>query len=151
MKNGKRVKEEVSLTYTKGEFATNESIKDSTEAGLIAHPSVPRGPFFFLHKSPLDEATTLDYPDTLRAAGIDMSDLMNAFKEAEPVNRAGEVGDYPLLTIIDGWKGQEFQLSFQKRSKKVDVYVTDETRNQTFKLSSAGAETFFSYFPDLDE
>ncbi|MGH1444332.1 MAG: hypothetical protein ACRAUN_12650, partial [Exiguobacterium profundum] len=59
--------------------------------------------------------------------------------------------DYPLLTIIDGWKGQEFQLSFKKRSKKVDVYVTDETRDQTFKLSSAGAETFFSYFPDLDE
>ncbi|QUP88507.1 hypothetical protein KD909_07260 [Exiguobacterium sp. PFWT01] len=151
MKNGKRVEEEVSLTYTKGEFATNESIKESTEAGLIANPSVPRGPFFFLHKNPLDVETTLNYPDTLRAAGTDMSDLMNAFKEAEPVDRAGEVGEYPLLTIIDGWKGQEFQLSFKKRSKKVDVYVTDETRDQTFKLSSAGAETFFSYFPDLDE
>ena len=151
MKNGKRVEEEVSLTYTKGEFATNESIKESTEAGLIANPSVPRGPFVFVHKSSLDDVTTLDYPDALRAAGINMSDLMNAFEEAEPVDRAGEVGDYPLLTIIDGWKGQEFQLSFKKRSKKVDVYVTDETRNQAFKLSSAGAETFFSYFPDLDK
>lgn len=151
MKNGKRVKEEVSLTYTKGEFATKESIKESTEAGLIANPSVPRGPFVFVHKSSLDDATTLDYPDALRAAGINMSDLMNAFEEAEPVDRAGEVGDYPLLTIIDGWKGQEFQLSFKKRSKKIDVYVTDESSNQTFKLSSAGAETFFSYFPDLDE
>ncbi|WP_215112772.1 hypothetical protein [Exiguobacterium sp. s63] len=151
MKNGKRVNEEVSLTYTKGEFATEESIKETTEAGLIANPSVPRGPFVFVHKSSLDDATTLDYPDALRAAGINMSDLMNAFEEAEPVDRAGEVGDYPLLTIIDGWKGQEFQLSFKKRSKKIDVYVTDESRNQTFKLSSAGAETFFSYFPDLDE
>lgn len=149
MKNGKRVKEDVSLTYTKGEFATKEVIEEDMNAHFIANPSVPRGPFFFLHKTPLDGAATLDYPDTLRAAGVDMSDLMHAFEEAEPVDRAGEVGDYPLLTIIDGWKGQEFQLSFKERSKKVDVYVTDETRNQTFKLTSAGAETFFSYFPDL--
>ncbi|WDH77294.1 hypothetical protein PTI97_07185 [Exiguobacterium marinum] len=149
MKNGKRVKADVSLTYTKGEFATKETIDEDITANIIANPSVPRGPFFFLHKTPLDGAATLEYPDTLRAVGIDMSDLMNAFEEAEPVDRAGEVGDYPLLTIIEGWKGQEFQLSFKKRSKKVDVYVTDETRDQTFKLTSAGAETFFSYFPDL--
>ncbi|WP_214688694.1 hypothetical protein [Exiguobacterium sp. s181] len=147
IEDGKRVTKDVRLTYTDREFATNESI----EADKESNPAVPSGPFVFVHKTPLDEKATIDYPNVLRAAGIEMSDLMNAFEEAEPVDRAGEVGDYPLLTIIEGWKGQEFQLSFKKRSKKVDVYVTDETRNQTFKLSSAGAETFFSYFPDLDE
>ncbi|MDA5559720.1 hypothetical protein PJK55_03150 [Exiguobacterium sp. MMG028] len=147
MENGKRVTKDVRLTYTDGEFLTDESVGADIESNI----NVPSGPFVFVHKSPLDGKATIDYPNVLRAAGIDMSDLMDAIDEAEPVKRAGDVGAYSLLTIIDGWKGQEFQLSFKKRSKKVDVYLTDPTREQTFKLSSKGAETFFSYFPDLKE
>lgn len=147
IEDGKRVTEDVRLTYTDREFATNESI----EADKESNPAVPSGPFVFVHKTSLDEKATIDYPNVLRAAGIDMSDLMDAIDEAEPVKREGEIEEYSLLTIIDGWDGQEFQLSFQRRSKKVDVYLTDPKREQTFKLSSTGAETFFSYFPDLKE
>ncbi|WP_215141153.1 hypothetical protein [Exiguobacterium qingdaonense] len=147
IEDGERVTADVRLTYEAGKFAMDESI----EADIEPNMNVPSGPFVFVHKSPLNGEVSIHYPNVLRAAGTDMSDLMNAFEEAEPVDQTGETGDYPLLTIIEGWKGQEFQLSFKKRSKKVDVYVTDESRDQTFKLSSAGAETFFSYFPDLDE
>ncbi|WP_214874412.1 hypothetical protein [Exiguobacterium sp. CH10] len=147
MENGKRVTEDVRLTYTGREFATDESI----EADIESNPAVPSGPFVFVHKTPLDEKATIGYPNVLRAAGIDMSDLMDAIDEAEPVKRKGEIEEYTMLTFIDGWVGQEFQLSFQRRSKKVDVYLTDPKRKQTFKLSSMGAETFFSYFPDLKE
>ncbi|WP_214749032.1 hypothetical protein [Exiguobacterium sp. s189] len=147
MENGKRVTEDVRLTYTGREFATDESI----EADIESNPAVPSGPFVFVHKTPLDEKATIGYPNVLRAAGIDMSDLMDGIDEAEPVKRKGEIEEYTMLTIIDGWVGQEFQLSFQRRSKKVDVYLTDPKRKQTFKLSSMGAETFFSYFPDLKE
>lgn len=147
IEDGKRVTEDVRLTYTDREFATNESI----EADKESNPAVPSGPFVFVHKTSLDEKATIDYPNVLRAAGIDMSDLMDAIDEAEPVKREGEIEEYSLLTIIDGWDGQEFKLSFQRRSKKVDVYLTDPKREQTFKLSSTGAETFFSYFPDLKE
>ncbi|WP_370149153.1 hypothetical protein [Exiguobacterium profundum] len=83
--------------------------------------------------------------------GYYFHDLIDAIDEAEAVKREGEIEEYSLLTIIDGWVGQEFQLSFQRRSNKVDVYLTDPKRKQTFKLSSTGAETFFSYFPDLKE
>lgn len=147
MENGKRVTEDVRLTYTGREFATDESI----EADIESNPAVPSGPFVFVHKTPLDEKATIGYPNVLRAAGIDMSDLMDAIDEAEPVKRKGEIEEYTMLTFIDGWVGQEFQLSFQRRSKKVDVYLTDAKRKQTFKLTSEGAETFFSYFPDLKE
>ena len=147
IEDGKRVTKDVRLTYTDHEFATNESI----EADIESNPAVPSGPFVLVHKTPLNGKATIDYPNVLRAAGIDMSDLMDAIDEAEPVKREGEIEEYSLLTIIDGWVGQEFQLSFQRRSKKVDVYLTDPKRNQTFKLSSTGAETFFSYFPDLKE
>lgn len=147
IEDGKRVTKDVRLTYTDHEFATNESI----EADIESNPAVPSGPFVFVHKTPLNGKATIDYPNVLRAAGIDMSDLMDAIDEAESVKREGEIEEYSLLTIIDGWVGQEFQLSFQRRSKKVDVYLTDPKREQTFKLSSTGAETFFSYFPDLKE
>ncbi|MEJ6528669.1 hypothetical protein [Exiguobacterium sp. USCH10] len=147
IEDGKHVTKDVRLTYTDHEFATNESI----EADIESNPAVPSGPFVFVHKTPLNGKATIDYPNVLRAAGIDMSDLMDAIDEAESVKREGEIEEYSLLTIIDGWVGQEFQLSFQRRSKKVDVYLTDPKRNQTFKLSSKGAETFFSYFPDLKE
>lgn len=147
IEDGKRVTEDVRLTYTDREFATNESI----EADIESNPAVPSGPFVFVHKSPFDGKATIDYPNVLRAAGIDMTELMDAIEEAEPVKRSGDVEEYSMLTIIDGWVGQEFQLSFQRRSKKVDVYLTDPKRKQTFKLSSMGAETFFSYFPDLKE
>ncbi|WP_214794955.1 MULTISPECIES: hypothetical protein [unclassified Exiguobacterium] len=147
VENGKRVTKDVRLTYTEREFATAKSI----EADIESNPAVPSGPFVFVHKTPLNGKATIDYPNVLRAAGIDMSDLMDAIDGAEPVKRSGDVEEYSLLTIIDGWVGQEFQLSFKKRSKKVDVYLTDAKQNQTFKLTSAGAETFFSYFPDLKE
>ncbi len=143
IQNGKRVTEDVRLTYTKGEFAIENTTK--------SHSSLSSGPFVFLHMKPLNGAIEVQYPFILLASGIEMSELISAIGDAKPVKRAGDVKDYSLLTITDRWKGQEFQLSFKKRSKKIDIYLTDPLREQTFKLSSKGAEVFLDIFPEYEK
>ncbi len=147
IQNGKRVNEDVRLTYMRGQFASKDSIQEVIESNSPALS----GPFVFVHKKSLNGATDFQYPFVLRAEEDDISDLMNAIDDATPVKRAGDVTDYSRLTIVDGWGGQEFQLSFKERSQKIDVYLTDPLRDQTFKLSSKGAERFLDLFPEVKE
>lgn len=145
IEDGKRVNEEISLTYLNGEFSTNDAVRNASES----NPAGETDPFVFVHEKPLNGAIDIQYPDVLRAEGEDISDLMAVIKDATPVKRAGDVTDYSRLSIVDGWGGQEFQLSFKERSQKIDVYLTDPLRDQTFKLSSKGAERFFDLFPEV--
>ncbi len=139
IEDGKRVNEEIRLTYLNSEFSTHDPVQNASDSN---------GPFVYVHEKPLNGAIDIQYPNVLTAEENDISDLMGAIKDATPVKRAGEVNHYSSLTIIDGWMGQEFQLSFKKRSKKIDIYLTDSLRSQTFKLSSEGAERFLEIFPE---
>ncbi|WP_214781176.1 hypothetical protein [Exiguobacterium sp. S3] len=142
IEDGKRVNEEISLTYLNGEFSTHDPVQNASDSN---------GPFVYVHEKPLNGALDIQYPNVLMAEENDISDLMNAIDDAIPVKRAGDVTDYSRLTIIDGWGAQEFQLSFKERFKKIDVYLTDPLRDQTFKLSSKGAERFLDLFPEVKE
>ena len=142
IEDGKRVNEEISLTYLDGEFSTQDPVQNASHSNV---------PFVYVHEKPLNGALDIQYPNVLMAEENDISDLMNAIDDAIPVKRAGDVTDYSRLTIVDGWGGQEFQLSFKERSQKIDVYLTDPLRNQTFKLSSKGAERFLDLFPEVKE
>lgn len=142
IEDGKRVNEEISLTYLNGEFSTQDPVQNASDSN---------GPFVYVHEKPLNGALDIQYPNVLMAEGNDISDLMNAIDGAIPVKRAGDVTDYSRLTIVDGWGAQEFQLSFKERSQKIDVYLTDPLRDQTFKLSSKGAERFLDLFPEVKE
>lgn len=140
IEDGKRVNEEISLTYLNGEFSTHDPVQNASHSN---------GPFVYVHEKPLNGALDIQYPNVLMAEENDISDLMNEIDDAIPVKRAGDVTDYSRLTIIDGWGAQEFQLSFKERFKKIDVYLTDPLRDQTFKLSSKGAERFLDLFPEV--
>ncbi|WP_214816831.1 hypothetical protein [Exiguobacterium sp. s131] len=142
IEDGKRVNEEVSLTYLNGEFSTQDPVQNASDSN---------GPFVYVHEKPLNGALDIQYPNVLMAEENDISDLMNEIDDAIPVKRAGDVTDYSRLTIVDGWGAQEFQLSFKERSQKIDVYLTDSLRDQTFKLSSKGAERFLDLFPEVKE
>ena len=89
-----------------------------------------------------------EYSEATKEEAKELFDIVN---EADPVDRRGEDSEYRYLTLTDGWKGQVFEISYQKRSKKVDIYLTDPLRDQTFKLSSEGAESFLDIFPRLRE
>lgn len=148
-KDGKRETSELTLTYREGTFSTEED-RDLRQQFADEQLANRRSePYVYVHKKPFNFDETLAYPDVLKAAGTDMDELIEAIELAEPVKRGGDTGEYPLLTIVDGLKGQQFAISFKQRSKKRDVYVTDQLTDRTYKLTSAGAETFFSYFPDL--
>ena len=145
IEGGNRVNEVISLTYLNGEFSTNDADRNASES----NPAGETDPFVYVHEKPLNGALDIQYPNVLIAEENDISDLMNAIDDAIPVKRAGDVTDYSRLTIVDGWGGQEFQLSFKERSQKIDVYLTDPLRDQTYKLSSEGAERFFDIFPEV--
>ncbi len=142
IEDGKRVNEEISLTYLNDEFSTHDPVQNASHSN---------GPFVYVHEKPLNGALDIQYPNVLMAEENDISDLMNEIDDAIPVKRAGDVTDYSRLTIVDGWGAQEFQLSFKERSQKIDVYLTDPLRDQTFKLSSKGAERFLDLFPEVKE
>ena len=150
-KDGKSETSEMTFTYREGTFSTEEDrdlrqqFADEQLGNQSASPSV------YVHKRPFNFDETLGYPDVLKAAGTDFNELIEAIELAEPVKRNGETGEYTRLTIVDGLKGQQFAISFKQRSKKRDVYITDLLSEQTYKLTSGGAETFFSYFPDLKQ
>lgn len=148
-KDGQRVTEELALTFREGEYLGEKENVSPEAVGWS--PYQDDGPYIYLHTKTFDGENPLSYPDVLRAAGTEMDELLEAINASQPVNRSGEQGAYHLLTLIDGWKGQTFDVTYKQRSKKVDIYLTDALRDQTFKLTSEGAETFLSYFPDLIE
>lgn len=148
-RDGEAVTETASITYRAAKLLSTDERKT-----LETHPNeeympIVTGPLVYLHQEPFDNESTVSYPAVLRAAGNEMDDLIQAIDSAEPTKRVGDQGDYPLLTIVDGLKGQEFKVTYKQRSKKLDIYVTDQSTEETYKLTSEGAETFLSYFPDL--
>lgn len=147
--DGETVTEIATITYRTSELLSTEERKRlEIEPEKEYMPFVP-GPLVYLHQKPFNNDSTLTYPVVLRAAGNEMDDLIQAIDSAEPTKRLGDQGDYPFLTIIDGLKGQEFEVTYKQRSKKLDIYVTDRSTEETYKLTSEGSETFLSYFPDL--
>lgn len=148
-RDGKVVNETMTFTYR-----TSDLLSTAERKQLETHPDedympLVVGPLVYLHQQPFNPESPLSYPVLLKAAGNEMDDLVQAIDSAEPTKRQGDEGDYPLLTIVDGHKGQEFEVTYKQRSKKLDIYVTDRSTDETYKLTSEGAETFLSYFPDL--
>lgn len=143
IEDGEQVSEDLSFTF----YPTTDGDHDSRLSD--AHERENQQADIYLHKMPYDGETPLNYPDAVRAAGIDFDDLLDAIKTARPVKRPGDTGVYRYLTINQGLKGQVFEVSYKQRSKKLDIYLTDAKRELTFKLTSEGAETFLSYFPEL--
>ncbi|RHB52049.1 hypothetical protein [Exiguobacterium sp. AM39-5BH] len=149
IKDGESITETVTLTYREEALISEEERDLPENLPAMQFPDQTGRPFVYLHKKPFSREKILSYPDVIKAAGTDMDELIEAIKAAGPVDRRGDMGDYHLLTILDGLQGQEFEVTYKQRSKKLDVYVTDRVTEETYKLTSEGAETFLSYFPDL--
>lgn len=144
-KDGQPVTEEIRLTYRPGVF-----VEDQTDRSVEQVPTYKdEGPLLYLHTKPFDDESPMHDSEMVRAAGTDVNALLQAINHAKPVSRAGDEQEYRYLTIFEGMKSQEFEVSYKQRSKKLDIYLTDAKREQTFKLTSEGAETFLSYFPEV--
>ncbi|WP_214794953.1 MULTISPECIES: hypothetical protein [unclassified Exiguobacterium] len=148
IKDGEPVTETMTMRYISGTL-----LKEGEEPASIyeewMHDS-EKGPRVVAHRKPFDE-NALTYPDFIEISTEESEQVMEVLKEAEPVGRKGEPADYRYLTLTEGWKGQEFEISYKQRSKKLDIYLTDPLRDQTFKLSSKGAEVFLDIFPEYKE
>gem|GEM_PF-6749549 len=105
----------------------------------------------YLHKYPYHLEVPLLYPDAVNVSGEAYGRLIEAIETARLSTKSGETKDYKYLTLLRGNLGQQFEVSYQQRSKKVDVYVKDVKTGEVFKLSSVGAETFQELFPQAFE
>ncbi|WP_058763713.1 hypothetical protein [Exiguobacterium chiriqhucha] len=105
----------------------------------------------YLHKYPYHQEVPLPYPDAMNVSGKAYDRLVEAIETARPSTKSGEMNDYKYLTLLRGNLGQQFEVSYQQRSKKVDVYVKDVKTGKVFKMSSTGAETFQELFPQAFE
>lgn len=147
-KQGERVKEKMTVRYVPGTL-----LKDGEDPAPMFDDWVPMeevGLRVVLHRKPYD-GKTMSYEDFMESSKEEAEEVFNILEGAEPVDRTGESAEFHYLTLTDGWKGQEFEISYKKRSKKIDIYLTDRLRNQTFKLSSEGAEAFLDVFPRMRE
>ncbi len=148
LKKGRRVTETMTIRFVPGTL-----LKDGEEPDPMFEDWLPveeAGPRAIVHRQPYD-GESMDFAEYSEATKDESEELFDMINEAEPVDRYGDVSDFRYLTLTDGWKGQVFEISYQKRSKKIDIYLTDPLRNQTFKLSSEGAESFLDIFPRLKE
>lgn len=105
----------------------------------------------YLHKYPYHSDVPLPFPDAVSVSGEAYERLVRALETATPSTKSGETKDYEHLTMLHGNLGQQFEVSYQQRSKKVDVFVKDMKTGAGFKLSSVGAETFKELFPQAFE
>ena len=143
--DGQPVTEEILLTYRPGVF-----VEDQTDRPTEQVPTYKdEGPLLYLHTKPFDYESPIHDSEMMRAAGTDVNALLEAINHAKSVSRAGDEQEYRYLTIFEGMQSQEFEVSYKQRSKKLDIYLTDAKRELTFKLTSEGAETFLSYFPEV--
>ncbi len=148
LKNGKRVTETMTIRFAPGLF-----LKEGEEPDPMFEDWLPveeAGPRVIVHRKPYDGGA-MEFAEYREATKEEAKELFDIVNEAAPVDRRGEDSEYRYLTLSDGWKGQVFEISYQKRSKKIDIYLTDPLRDQTFKLSSEGAESFLDIFPHLKE
>lgn len=136
--DGQSVTKTVSMRYRPSSFLTDAS--DLDEIAIA-----------YLHKYPYHREVPLSYPDALNVSGKAYDQLVEAIETASPSTKSGETKVYKHLTLLRGTLGQQFEVSYQQRSKKVDVYVKDVKTGEVFKLSSVGAETFQQLFPQAFE
>lgn len=144
-----RVTKTLSATFREGEFAKNGEEPRSMFENLL--PNIYVGPMIYIHKKPYDPEIPLNHPDILHAKEEEVAELLSSIESAKPIERTGEEGTYRYLTIIDGDKEQVFDVTYKQRSKKLDIYLTDPKRNESFKLSSEAAEALISAFPKINE
>lgn len=148
LKKGERVTETMSIRFLPGKL-----LKEGEEPDPMFEDWLPveeAGPRVIVHRNPYD-GESMEFAEYSEATKEEAKELFDIINEADPVDRHGEVADFRYLTLTDGWKGQVFEISYQKRSKKIDIYLTDPLRDQTFKLSSKGAEAFLDVFPRMKE
>lgn len=136
--DGETVTKTVSMRYRPSALLTDAA--DSDEISVA-----------YLHKYPYHREVPLPYPDAVNVSGKAYDQLVEAIETARPSTKSGEMEDYKYLTLLRGNLGQQFEVSYQQRSKKVDVYVEDVKTGEVFKLSSTGAETFQELFPQAFE
>ncbi len=148
MRDGEPVTETMTVRFVEGTLLKEGEEPDSMYEEWM--PAQEDGPRVVSHRKPFD-GNELAYPDFIEISTEESEQVMEVLKEAEPVSRKGEPADYRYLTLMDGWKGQEFEISYKQRSKKIDIYLTDPLREQTFKLSSKGAEVFLDIFPEYEK
>lgn len=101
----------------------------------------------YLHRSAYQPNVPFYYPDAISLGHDAHERLIEALNEANPTKRVGESGAYNYLTLFQGNRGQQFELSYHKRSSKLDVYIKEIDTERQFKLTSEGAETFQDVFP----
>ncbi|WP_215141151.1 hypothetical protein [Exiguobacterium qingdaonense] len=148
MKEEQRVTETMAVRFVPGTL-----LKEGDEPAPMFEdwmPEYEEGPRVIIHREPFD-GKTLSHSDFLEATSKESKEVVKILEEAELVKRSGDSFDFRYVTLIDGLKGQEFEISYTQRSKKVDIYLTDPLRGQTFKLSSEGAEAFLDIFPRMME
>ena len=148
LKNGKRVSETMTIR-----FASGVLLKEGEEPDPMFEDWLPveeAGPRVIVHRKPYDGGA-MDFAEYSEATIEEAKELFDIINQADPVDHHGEDSEYRYLTLTDGWKGQVFEISYKKRSKKIDIYLTDSLRDQTYKLSSEGAEAFLDTFPRLRE
>ncbi|MCT4794994.1 hypothetical protein [Exiguobacterium alkaliphilum] len=117
-----------------------------TDAGDVNGKSVA-----YLHKHPYHADVPLPYPDAVSVSGEAYVRLVQALESATSSTKSGEAKEYMYLTLLHGNLGQQFEVSYKQRSKKVDVFIKDMKTGKAFKLSSVGVETFKALFPQAFE
>ncbi|WP_214823763.1 hypothetical protein [Exiguobacterium algae] len=145
---GERVTEVFTMTFHEGEFKA-----EGTEmSGFIQseHMAINES-MIYVHKDRYEAGGKIAYPNVLQPDADEVEALWKAIESAEPVERSGDETTYRYVTLTDGYKDQQFELSFKQRSKKLDIYLTDPEHEQTYKLSSEGAEKFIAAFPKVKD
>ena len=136
--DGQKMTKTVSMRYR-----SNALLTDTANSNEIA--------VAYLHKYPYHREVPLPYPDAVSVSGEANERLVEALETASPSTKSGETKDYKHLTLLRGNLGQQFEVSYQQRSKKIDVFVKDVKTGEVFKLSSVGAEVFQELFPQAFE
>lgn len=139
--DGQMTTDTLNVTYRE---ATEELMDAETKKEFAA---MREGFETFLHKRSPDEGEALSYPDIVNLSLEDATNLVEWIEAAQPTSQSGEVGAYPFLTISKNGREQTFEVSTKQRSKKLDIFLTDPKRDETFKLSSEGAELFVKLYP----
>ncbi|TCI24401.1 hypothetical protein EVJ30_12165 [Exiguobacterium sp. SH5S13] len=136
--NGQKMTKTISIRFKPNPFITEPTDTDAVSIGYV-------------HKYPYHPSVPFYYPDAVSIEGQGYERLTEALETGTPSTKSGEAGEYMYLTLLKGNRGQQFELSYHKRSQKVDVFVKDMNTDEQFKLSSEGAKIFHELFPSAVE
>lgn len=136
--NGQKMTKTISIRFKPNPFIMKPTDTDAISIGYV-------------HKYPYHPGVSFNHPDAVSIEGQGYEQLIEALETGTSSTKNGEAGEYRYLTLMKGNRGQKFELSYHKRSKKIDVFVKDMETGNVFKLSSVGAETFQELFPQAFE